>query len=82
MRVERAARKADIGRSILAETFHQVLAAADGADRQAAAERLAVGDEVGPDAEISLRAARREAEADEDLIERRTRRAALSATSG
>ena len=82
MRVERAARKADIGRSILAETFHQMLLPADGADRQVASESLAVGDEVGPDAEISLRAARREAEADEDLIERRTRRAALSATSG
>ena len=60
--------KADIGRPILAEAFHQVLAPADNADRQAAAERLAVGDEVGADAEIILGAAGREAEADEDLV--------------
>ena len=49
--------------------FIRSLAAADDADRQAAAERLAVGDEVGAHAEIFLRAARREAEADEDLVE-------------
>src|SRR6516225_8489318 len=69
VRVERATRKADIGRSILAETFHQALLSANGADRQAAAESLAIGDEVGPNVEIILRAAEREAEADEDLIE-------------
>ena len=43
--------------------------AAHHADGQAAAECLAVGDEVGPDAEIFLRAAERQAEADEDLVE-------------
>ena len=69
MRVECAARKADIGRSVLAEPFHQVIAAANRADRQAAAEGLAVGHEVGPHAEIFLGAAGCEAEADKDLIE-------------
>ena len=49
--------------------FIRSRAAAHHADRQAAAERLAVGDEVGADAEIFLRAAGREAEADEHLVE-------------
>ena len=69
MRVERAAGKADVGRTVVAEPLHQVLAAADDADRKPAAERLAVGDEVGLDAEIFLRAAYGEAKADEHLVE-------------
>ena len=69
MRVERAARKADVGRPIVAEPLHQVLAAADHADRKSAADRLAIGHEVGPHAEVFLRAAKREAKADEHLVE-------------
>ena len=49
--------------------FIRSRAAADHAHRQAAAQRLAVGDHVGPHAEVLLRAAGREAEADEDLVE-------------
>ena len=57
MRVERAAGKADVGRPVVAKPLHQVLAAADHADRKSAADGLAVGHEVGPDAEVFLRAA-------------------------
>src|SRR5215468_5006070 len=69
MRVERAAGEADVDRPVVAEAFHELLAAAEHADGQAAAEALAVGDQVGLDAEILLRAAESEPEADEDLIE-------------
>ena len=43
--------------------------AGDHADRQAAADDLAVGGEVGPDTEIRLRAARVHAEAGDHLVE-------------
>ena len=69
MRIERAAGKADVGGTIVAEPLHQLAAAADDADRQPAAERLAVGDEIGAHAEILLRAAWGETEADEHLVE-------------
>ena len=69
MRIEGAAGKADIGGPVFAEALHQLVAAADDADRQSAAERLAVGDEVGLDAEIFLRAAFGEPKADEDFVE-------------
>src|SRR4029077_5702283 len=59
VRVESAAGKADVGRALVTEPAHQVLAAAQNPDWKPAAERLAVGDEVGPDAEILLRAAHR-----------------------
>ena len=58
MRVERAAREADVGRAIVAEALHEAVVAADHADREAAADRLAVGHDVGLDAEIFLGAAR------------------------
>ncbi len=69
MRIERAARKADVGGTIVAEAAHQILAAADHADRQAARKALAVGHHVGADAEIFLGAAGGETEADEDFVE-------------
>src|SRR5579863_764182 len=69
VRVEGAARQAYIGRALLAVALHQLAAAADRADRQSAAERLAVGDHVGAHAEVLLRATRRETEADEHLVE-------------
>ncbi len=69
MRVERAAGKADIAGTIVAEALHQRTLAADNADRQSAAQRLAVGHQIGANAEIILRAALGEAEADEDLVE-------------
>src|SRR5262245_30598194 len=69
MRVERAAGEADVDRSVVAEPSHELLTAAEHADGQAAAEALPVGDQVGLDAEILLRAAEGEPEADEDLIE-------------
>ena len=69
MGVEGAAGKAEVGRAVLAEALHQVLATADHTDRQAAAQRLAVGHQVGLDAEELLRAAGRQAEAHEHLVE-------------
>ncbi len=69
MGVERAAGKADVGGAVIAEALHQIAAAAHRADRQAAAQRLAVGDHVRLDAEIVLRPARGEPESDEHLIE-------------
>ncbi len=69
MRVEGAAGEADVGRPVVAEAAHQILAAAHHADRQAAGEALAVGHHVGLDAEIFLGAAGGEAEADEHLVE-------------
>ena len=69
MRIEGAAGKADVGGAVVAKAPHQILAAADHADRKPAGEALAVGHHVGADAEIFLRAAGGEAEADEDLVE-------------
>mgnify|MGYP003693716017 CR=1 FL=1 len=69
MRIEGAAGKADVGGTVVAKTPHQFLAAADHADRQAAGEALAIGHHVGAHAEIFLRAAGGEAEADEHLVE-------------
>ena len=69
MRIEGAAGEADVGGTIVAKTPHQILAAADHADRQATREALAVGHHVGADAEIFLGAAGGEPEADEDLVE-------------
>ena len=69
MRIEGAAGKADVGGTVVAETPHQVLAAADHADGQSAGEALAVGHHVGANAEIFLGAAGGEAEADEHLVE-------------
>ncbi len=69
MRVERAARETDVRRPVLAEALHQLALARNRTDRQAAAERLAVGHHVGPHAEVFLRAAQSEAEADEHLVE-------------
>jgi hypothetical protein len=68
MRVEGAAGEADVRRPIGRKSLHQVGPAGEHADRQPAAECLAVGDEIGPNSEILLRAAAGEAEAGEDLV--------------
>ncbi len=69
MAVERAAGEHDVDRAVVAIPAHQRRTAAQHADRQAAAQRLAVGDEIGADAEIVLRAAAGEAKAGENVIE-------------
>ena len=51
------------------DPIHEPRRAGDDADRHAAADDLAVGGEVGPDAEPLLRAARRDAEAGDHLVE-------------
>src|SRR5208283_2459085 len=67
--IEGAAGETNVSRAILAKAPHQIFAAAEHADRKTAAERLAVSDQIGLDAEEFLRAAAREAEADEHLVE-------------
>ena len=69
MRVECAAGKADVGRTIAAETLHEMVAAADDANGEPAAERLSVGNKIGAHAEILLRSASGEAKADKHFIE-------------
>src|SRR5579863_5310196 len=69
MGVESTAGKAHISRAVLAKAPHQLLFAADHADRQSAADGFAVGDHVGAHAEIFLGAATRKPEADKYLIE-------------
>ncbi len=69
MGIERAAGEADIDGTVVAEAPHQILAAAQNTDRQPAAQRLAIGHHVGAHAEIFLRTAHGEAEADEYLVE-------------
>ncbi len=69
MGVEGAAGEADVGRPIVPEALHQLLAPTHDPDRQPAAERLAVGDDIGADAEIFLRTAGSQTEAEEDLVE-------------
>src|SRR6185503_4080013 len=69
VRVERATGKADVGGPLVAKPAHQILAAAENSDGKASAERLAVGDQIGADAEILLRAAGGETEPDEHLVE-------------
>src|SRR5262249_28529805 len=68
VRVEGAARETDVNRTVVLESLHQLLAAANYADRQASAERLAIDHHVGFNAEVLLRTAGREAEADEHLV--------------
>src|SRR6266478_465669 len=68
VRIEGAAREADIDGMIFTKTTHQVLAPADHADRESAREALAIGHHVGAHAEIFLSAAGGEPEADEDLV--------------
>ncbi len=67
--IEGAAREADVERTIVAKPPHQVLAAANHAHGKSAAQRLPIGDHVGLDAEILLRTAGGETEADKDLVE-------------
>ena len=67
--IEGAARKAQVGRALGLEAAHQRRLAADHADRKTAAQGLAVDHQIGLDAEIFLRAARCEPEADEHLVQ-------------
>ena len=69
MRVEGAAREADVGRAVFAKALHPARTPAHHADRQATGHCLAIGHEVGLHAEVLLCAARREAKADEHLVE-------------
>src|SRR5262245_14420292 len=69
MRVERAACEAHIGGPVFAKTFHELTAAAEHADRKSAAQRLAIGDQVGAYAEIFLGAAQGQAKAHEHFVE-------------
>ena len=69
MRVERAARETRVARPLVAKAFHETVRAADDTDRQPTTERLAVGDEIGAHAEILLRAAAREPETHEDVVD-------------
>ncbi len=57
MRIERAARKANIRRTIIAKSPHQLVLAANHANRQSAGNGLAVSHHVGAHAEVFLRAA-------------------------
>ena len=69
MRIERAARETHVRGPVLPEALHEVLASAEHAHGQPAAQRLAVGDHVGAHAEVFLRAARSQAESHEHLVE-------------
>src|ERR1039458_7922600 len=69
MGVEGPSGKANVRRSIVAETSHQILSAAHDADRKAAGHGLPIGDHVGANPEILLGAAASEPEAHEYLIE-------------
>ena len=69
MGIERAAGEADVRGTVVAEALHQPLRAAQHADGQPAAERLAVRHHVGPHAEILLGAAVGDPEPDEHLVE-------------
>ena len=68
VRVERAAGKANVGRSILAVAPHQGATTADDTDRESAAQGFTVSDHVGIDPEVFLGPARSESEPQEDLI--------------
>ena len=69
VRVERPASEADVGRPLVAEPSHQRGLPADDSNGQAPAQRLPVGDQVGPHTEILLGAAVGDAEPDEHLVE-------------
>ena len=69
MGIEGATRKTYVGRAFRAEPFHQIGPPADHANRQATAQRFAVGDHIGAHSEVFLRAAGSQAKAHEDLVE-------------
>src|SRR5947207_5047457 len=68
MRVEGPAGEADVPGTVVAEAAHEVRAPAHDAHREPAAERLTVGDQIRPHAEVLLRAAGGETEAHEDVV--------------
>src|SRR6476646_8606267 len=69
MRVEGSASETDVGWTIIAESPHPRPATAHHPDGKAASERLAVGDQVRADGEVILRAAGREAEPHEHVVD-------------
>ena len=69
MRVERAARETAVGGAIVAKPLHVLARAAEHADGQSAAERLAVRDEIGAHAEVLLGAAAGQSETEKHLVE-------------
>src|SRR4029077_20416766 len=69
MGVERSPGEAYVRRPIVLETLHQVATSTDDPNGKPAAQRLAVGDEIGRHAEIFLCATDAEAKSDEYLIE-------------
>ena len=68
MRIERAAREADVGRTVLAIAAHQLSATAQHTHRQSAAQALAISDQIGFHAEICLRAVGTQTEAHHHLV--------------
>src|ERR1700732_5408531 len=69
MGVEGPAGEADLRWSLFVKPSHQVLASADYTNGKPAAQRLAVGDEIGRHAEKFLCSTDSEAKSDEHLIE-------------
>src|SRR5215831_10226385 len=69
MRIEGAARKTDVGRSIFAVALHERPSSADNTDRQATANRLSVSDEICGHTEVFLCSTSREAKTQKHLIE-------------
>src|SRR3974390_860531 len=69
MRIERAARKADVGWSIVTETFHKSSAAAEDADGEASPHGLTVRYKIRAHTEVFLRPAEGQTEPDKHLIE-------------
>ena len=62
------------------DLLHELAATGIGAHRHAAADDLAIGDQVGMDAIVALGAARREAEARDDLVENEQRAVGVAQT--
>src|SRR5258706_16006595 len=69
VRIECTAREADINGVIFTEAAHQIPAPADHAHGESSCQALAIGHHVGAHAEILLRTACGEPEADEYLVE-------------
>src|SRR5262249_16867823 len=68
MRIECSTGEPGVARPIVAKPLHQVLAAAEDANRKPSADRFSISNKVGPDTEIFLRPARSEAKADKYLV--------------
>src|SRR5260221_5330897 len=69
MRIECSSCETTVGRAVVAKPLHVLACAAEHTDRQSAAERLAVRDEVGAHAEVLLGAAAGQSKTEEHLVE-------------